>query len=106
LALQGATRKEMIDSMRAEYARHELPMPEPGAMSYMMAKQTYFGPYYGEGDPHLMFFFPRTDSLEWGGGLPGSPVIVHQDFPEPITTFVIPLSRWTDGTLVPSKDRR
>ena len=91
LALAGATRTQMIDSIRAAYARHELPMPAPGAMSYMMSKQTYFGPYYGNGDPHLMFYFPRTDSLLWGA-LPGSPVMVHQDFPEPITTFVIPLS--------------
>lgn len=105
LAFRGATRAEMIDSLRAEYGRRELPLPGEGAMAYMMAKQTYFGPYYGDGDPHLMFYFPRTDSLAWGGGVPGSPVIVHQDFPEPITTFVIPLSRWTDGTLVPAKDR-
>lgn len=105
LAFRGATREEMIDSLRAEYARHELPLPEPGAMSYMMAKHTYFGPYYGAGDPHLMFFFPRTDSLAWGAGLPGSPVIVHQDSPEPITTFVIPLSRWSDGAVVSSGDR-
>ena len=98
LALGGATRSQMIDSVRAAYARHELPLPAPGAMSYMMSKQTYFGPYYGDGDPHLMFYFPRTDSLLWGAGLRGSPVIVHQDFPEPITTFVIPLSRWADGT--------
>jgi hypothetical protein len=90
LAFGGATRAQMIDSIRAAYDRHELPLPPPGAMSYMMSKQTYFGPYYGDGDPHLMFYFPRTDSLAWGA-VRGSPVIVHQDFPEPVTTFVIPL---------------
>ncbi len=98
LALEGASKAQMIDSVRAEYARHELPLPARGAMSYMMSKQTYFGPYYGAGDPHLMFYFPRTDSLAWGAGLPGSPVIVHQDHPEPVTTFVIPLAVWADGT--------
>ncbi len=105
LAFGGATRSQMIDSIRAAYARHELSMPAPGAMSYMMSRQTYFGPYYGDGDPHLMFYFPRTDSLAWGAGLPGSPVIVHQDFPEPITTFVIPLARWADGTVDSTRGR-
>lgn len=103
LAFHGATKKEMSDSLKVEYARHELPMPVPGAMSYMMAKGTYFGPYYGDGDPHLMFYFPRTDSTAWGAGVPGSPVIVHQDSPEPITTFVIPVSKWSDGTVDPSR---
>ena len=48
-----------------------------------------------------MFYFPKTDAMAWGGGLPGSPVIVHQDSPEPITTFVIPLSKYSDGTAAP-----
>jgi len=98
LAFEGVSKAQMLDSVRAAYATGELPSPDPGAMSYMMSKATYFGPYYGKGDPHLMFYFPRTDSLAWGAGLPGSPVIVHQDHPEPITTFVIPLERWADGT--------
>ncbi len=98
LALAGASKAAMFDSMRAEYARHAIPLPGPGAMSYMMSQQTWFGPYYGAGDPHLMFYFPRTDSLLWGAGLPGAPVIVHQDSPEPITTFVIPLPAFADGS--------
>ena len=98
LAFEGVTKAQMIDSIRAAYATGELPSPDPGAMSYMMSKGTYFGPVYGPGGPHLMFYFPRTDSLVWGAGLPGSPVIVHQDHPEPITTFVIALPRFTDGT--------
>ena len=98
LAFEGVSKAQLIDSIRVAYANGELPSPGPGAMSYMMSKGTYFGPVYGKGDPHLMFYFPRTDSLAWGAGLPGSPVIVHQDHPEPITTFVIPLERWADGT--------
>jgi len=98
LALEGVSKAQMIDSVRIAYAKGELPSPARGAMSYMMSKQTYFGPYYGKGGPHLMFYFPRTDSLLWGAGLPDSPVIVHQDSPSPVTTFVIPLARWADGT--------
>lgn len=99
LAFAGVAKAQMADSIRAAYARRDLPLPASGAMSYMMSKQTYFGPYYGHGGPHLMFYFPRTDSLAWGAGVPDSPVIVHQDSPEPITTFVIPLAKWSDGTV-------
>lgn len=103
LAFEGVSKAQMLDSIRVAYANGELPSPDPGAMSYMMSRGTYFGPVYGKGDPHLMFYFPRTDSLAWGAGLPGSPVMVHQDHPEPITTFVIPLERWADGTPAPRR---
>jgi hypothetical protein len=100
-ALAGQTKTQMFESIKAAYDKNELPLPEPGGMSYMMSSQTYFGPINGKGGPHLMFYLPKTDSMAWGGGLPGSPVIVHQDSPEPITTFVIPLSKYSDGTAAP-----
>jgi len=100
-ALAGQNKTQMFESIKAAYDKKELPLPEPGGMSYMMSSQTYFGPTYGKGAPHLMFYLPKTDSMAWGGGLPGSPVIVHQDSPEPITTFVIPLSKYSDGTDAP-----
>ncbi len=102
LALAGLTKTQMFDSIKAAFDKKDLPIPEPGAMCYMMSKQTYFGPIDGYGDPHLMFYFPKTDNMAWGGGLPGSPVIVHQDSPEPITTFVIPVSKYSDGTAAPT----
>lgn len=98
LAMAGKTGAEMSDAIKAAYDKKELPLPGPGAMSYMMSKQMYFGPKDGYGSPHLMFYFPKTDSMTWGAGLPGSPVIVHQDSPEPVTTFVIPVSNFSDGT--------
>lgn len=98
-ALAGVNKKQMFDKIKAAYDKRELPAPEPGGMSYMMSRQTYFGPTVGMGHPHLMFYLPKTESIAWGGGLPGSPVIVHQDSPEPITTFVIPVSKYSDGTV-------
>lgn len=100
LAFEGVSKREMLDSVRIAYSKGELPAPDRGAMSYMMSQHTYFGPVYGKGGPHLMFYFPTTDSLAWGGGLPKSPVIVHQDYPAPTTTFVIMLAHWADGTPV------
>jgi hypothetical protein len=66
----------------------------------MMSKQQYFGLKYGNADPHLMFWFPQKDNMAWGAGLPGSPVYVNQDSPDPITTFIISASKWSDGTAV------
>ena len=102
-ALAGQTKTQMFDSIKVAYDKKELPVPEPGAMSYMMSSRSYFGPTYGKGTPHLMFYLPKTDSMAWGGGLPGSPVIAHQDSPEPITTFMIPLSKYSDGTAAPTE---
>ncbi len=103
LALAGLSRTQMFDSIKSAYAKKELPLPEPGAMCYMMSKQQYFGRKYGNADPHLMFWFPKTDDMFWGGGLPGSPVYVHQYSPEPITEFIISVSKWSDGTAAPTE---
>ncbi|MGC1228797.1 MAG: hypothetical protein WA859_20165, partial [Candidatus Sulfotelmatobacter sp.] len=84
--------------LKAAFEGKELPLPAPGSMCYMMSKQQYFGRKYGNADPHLMFWFPKSDNISWGAGLPGSPVFVHQDSPNPITTFVISVGRWSDGT--------
>ncbi|MFZ0284672.1 MAG: hypothetical protein WAL32_05535 [Terriglobales bacterium] len=101
-AMAGMSKTQIFDAMRAAFERKELPPPETGAMCYMMSKQTDFGPVYGHGGPHLMFYFPRMDGVTWGAELPGSPVIVHQDTPEPVTVFVIPMSKWADGTAAPA----
>lgn len=102
-AVAGQTKSQMFDSIKAAYDKKELPLPGPGAMSYMMSKQTYLGPFDGYASPHLMFYFPKTDSMTWGGGSPGSPVIIHQDSPEPVTTFVIPVWKFSDGTSAPTR---
>lgn len=84
------------------YDGKQLPMPDPGAMCYMMSKQQYFGASVKNADPHLMFWFAESDKMAWGAGLRGSPVYVHQDSPDPITTFVISVSEWSDGTPAPA----
>jgi hypothetical protein len=98
LALAGLSKTQMFDSIKAAFDKKELPLPEPGSMCYMMSKQQYFGRKYRNADPHLMFWFPKTDDMFWGAGLPSSPVYVHQYVPEPITEFTISVSKWSDGT--------
>ncbi len=101
-AMAGLTKTQLFDNIKAAFDQKELPLPEPGAMCYMMSKQGYFGRSYGNGDPHLMFFFATADAITWGAGLAGSPVKVHQDSSEPMTTFVIPVSKYSDGTAAPT----
>lgn len=102
LAFAGMSKTQMFDSIKAAFDKKELPPPAPGSMCYMMCKQQYFGRKHGNADPHLMFWFPQTDNVTWGAGLPGSPVYVHQDSPDPITTFVISVGNWSDGTAAPA----
>jgi hypothetical protein len=99
LAYAGLSRTRLFDAIKSAFDKKELPLPEPGAMCYMMSKQQYFGPKYKNADPHLMFWFPKTDDMTWGAGVPGSPVYVHQYSPQPITEFIISVSKWSDGTI-------
>jgi hypothetical protein len=103
LALAGLSKTQMFDALKAAFDKNDLPVPEPGAMCYIMSKQAYFGTSYGHGGPHLMFYLPRMDGAAWGAELPGSPIIAHQDTPDPVTVFVIPLPTWSDGTPAPAE---
>jgi len=103
LALSGMPKDQMFRALKAAYENKELPLPDPGSMCFMMSKQQYFGRKHGHADPHTMFWFPQADHMSWGAGLPGSPVYIHQDSPDPITTFVISVSQWSDGTGAPKE---
>jgi hypothetical protein len=105
LALSGMSKSKMFDAIKTAYGRKELPLPEPGSMCFMMSKQQYFGRKCGNADPHLMFWFPQSENMNWGADLPGSPVYVHQDSLDPITTFVISASIWSDGTAAPKDEK-
>ena len=98
LALKGLSATEISSAIKAAFGKNELPLPEPGSMCYMMSKQQNFGPKTGNADPHLMFWFPQKEHLNWGAEFPDSPVDVHQYSPQPITEFSISVSKWSDGT--------
>jgi hypothetical protein len=103
LAFAGLSKAQMFDSIEVAYATKALPMPEAGSMCYMLSKQQYFGSKHGNADPHLMFWFPKSVAMQWGAGEDGSPVYVHQNSPDPITTFVISVGKWSDGTAAPAE---
>ena len=104
MVLAGLSKAQMIDGIKAEFDHKELPTPQPGAMCYMMSRAGYLNDAVGHFVPHLMFYFPLTDKASWGADLPGSPVTLNPQFqggPEPITEFVIPVDKWSDGTAAP-----
>jgi hypothetical protein len=101
LVLAGVTKAELHKSIVAAVAKGELPAPEIGAMSYMMAKGGYLNDAAGHWHPHLMFHIPKVDGSTWGANLPGSPIVYNDEFtdmPEPEIVFLVPVGRWSDGT--------
>ena len=97
-AIAGASKTDMLDRTRAELAANRIATPGPGAMAFMMSKQGYLNDLAGHWHPHLMFFLARTEGAAWGADLDGSPTYATQSDPEPVTTFVVPLAKWSDGT--------
>jgi len=96
--LAGSSKSDMIARTRAAIAANRFVMPGPGAMSYMMSKRGYLSDAAGHWHPHLMFFLAHTDGAAWGADLDGSPIFAAQSDPEPVTTFFVPVTKWSDGT--------
>jgi len=104
LVLTGLSKAQIRESTIAAIAKNELPMPEAGAMSYMMSKAGNLGVGVGPWCPHLMFHISKVDQASWGADVEGSPVVVanrYVDVPEPQTIFMVPVSNWSDGTAAP-----
>jgi hypothetical protein len=108
LALSGLTKPQILERISAAVTAKQLPAPEPGSMSYMLAKHGDLGDGVGAWVPHLMFYAPKADGANhgasWGANLPGSPVVLDTSrhvVPEPETIFMIPVARWSDGTPAP-----
>lgn len=105
LALAGLTRLQMLARSKASV----FATPAPGSMSYMLSKQQYLGDQGRQWYPHIMLYAPAADRAKqgasWGADDPASPIVFdssHHVLPEPETIFMIPVSKWSDGTAAPS----
>ena len=103
MVLAGRTKAEIIEGNKAAFEKGELPPLEPGAMSYMMSKGAYLTDDGGHNLAHLMFYTPPLDGKVWGADLPKSPVMLIPQFKgaQPIDVFIVPVSRWSDGSIAP-----
>jgi len=104
LVLTGLSKAQIRENISAAIAKNELPMPEAGAMSYMMSKAGNLGDSVGHWCPHLMFHVPKTDDANWGADMAGSPVLFnneYRDVPEPETIFMVPVFHWSDDSTAP-----
>jgi hypothetical protein len=103
--LSGLSKEQVIEKSKAALANKEFPALEPGAMSYMMSRQSFLDDHAGHWVPHLMFYVPQTEAITWGSDMPDSPVYLNDQFsgaPEPISVFMVPVGKWSDGNLGPS----
>jgi hypothetical protein len=98
LVLAGRSKTQVFDAIKTAFDKKELQELEPGAMCYMLSKQGYLSDRDGHWHPHLMFFAPLTEPAVWGAGLRGSPVIGVKDMEERFTLFLVPVTKWSDGT--------
>jgi hypothetical protein len=98
LILAGRTKAQMIEAMTAAIESKELPAMEPGAMCYMLSKQGNLNSRDGHWHPHLMFFVSQAEPETWGANLPGAPIYAFNDTWEHLTTFLVPVREWSDGT--------
>lgn len=99
--LSGVSRSEMIKRTRAEIAVGQIAAPETGAVCFMMSKAGYLAGAGGHWYPHVMFYLPRTDAAAWGANLPHSPTVASTSDLEPMTTFMVLVPKWSDGTPTP-----
>ncbi len=104
MALAGRTKDEIVEGNKAAFEKGELPPLEPGAMSYMLSKGAYLTDDGGHNLAHLMFYTPPLDGKVWGADLPKSPVMLIPQFKgaQPINVFIVPVSKWSDGSAAPA----
>lgn len=101
--LAGVATSDM--AARARASEKTSMLPDAGAMSYMLSKQAHLHDADGHWHPHVMFYLANTDAAAWGANLDASPIFAdstgvfgEKGSAEPVTTFFIPVSKWSDGT--------
>jgi hypothetical protein len=100
--LAGVSLQEMMSRTKAALADRTFVNPEPGAMCYMLSAQGHLNDRDGHWMPHVMIYVPRAPAALWGANQKSSPIaaLVATDL-DPVTTYLIPVQHWSDGTPAP-----
>ncbi len=101
LVLAGKSRAEIARAIAAALDRKELPPLAPGSMCYMMSRHQYLNDQGKSWHPHLMFFAAGDAANNWGANLEGSPVMAANDPEARVTTLMVLVDHWSDGTADP-----
>jgi hypothetical protein len=96
--LGGASKAELVTRTKAAFAAHQYPQPESGAMCFMMSKNGHLSDEGGHWHPHLMFFVAEGTAAQWGANQAGTGIFAAHDDPDPLTTYFVPVPKWSDGT--------
>lgn len=100
--LAGVSEDEMAARTKAAWASHEYTLPAAGTVAYMMSKQQCIhAPAPCNWYPHVMFFEATSDAQKWGDNIKGVPVVSGVSKTDPVTTFMVLVPKWSDGTLSP-----
>ena len=102
LVLAGKSKTAIDQEIAAALDSGELPALPPGGMCYMMSKQQYLNDKAKNWYPHLMFYAAGDVAKSWGANLDGSPVIAVNDAEARVTTFMVVVRNWSDGTPGPN----
>jgi hypothetical protein len=97
-ALSGLSKADMVAKTKAEIAANNYSLPGAGAVAFMLSKQQHLAAQPDHWHPHLMFFIANASDATWGANLAGSPVMTGVSGSDPITTFLVPVGKWSDGT--------
>jgi hypothetical protein len=100
--LAGVSKTGMQKREQAEMSAGKLNLPAPGSICYMMSRQQYLNDQGKSWRPHVMFYLPNIKDLSWGADLPGSPVMMGQQYVDHISVFMVLVPIWSDGTPAPS----
>ena len=101
LVLAGKSREEIAQAISAALDSGELPALASGAMCYMMSKEQYLNEAVHNWHPHVMFYAAGDVAKNWGANLPDSPMKATTDPQARVTTFMMWVGHWSDGTPAP-----
>jgi hypothetical protein len=105
--LAGATKQQLIEKTKTAIASHRFKSPEAGAISFMLSKEGYLGDQVaGPWLPHIMFFLPHGQAVNWGAGKEGSPIIGQDGSDIESTVLFVPVRSWSDGSPAPSPPKK
>ena len=100
--LAGVSLQEMMRRTKVALADKTFVDPEPGAMCYMLSARGHLNDRDGHWMPHVMIYVPRAPATLWGANQKGSPIAALDATDlDPVTTYLIPVRHWSDGTVAP-----